>query len=108
MPQLIYFDGTGGSRILAALRCSTLMGTVISFELDVDCIFPDTPNDSELFFTHLSQLTHLRITVGRFNHCIHLLNQLGPQLHSFDVSIVNIPIADADALPTMTSVSKSF
>ncbi|CAF2974481.1 unnamed protein product [Rotaria sp. Silwood2] len=105
IPEFLHFDGTIGGRILSVLRCSPLIHSIISFELDDDCIFPDAPNDDGLFFVHSSQLTHIRVTLCRFDHCVRLLNQLGPQIHSFSVSLVHVRIGDVDIISKMTSIS---
>ncbi|CAF2904111.1 unnamed protein product [Rotaria sp. Silwood2] len=105
VPQLVYFDKTEGSRILSVLRCSPLMRSITSFELDDDCMLPDALKDDGLLFAHSSQLTHIRITLCRFDHCIRLLSQLGVQLYSFSVSIVQIVIGDVDIMSRMVLIS---
>ncbi|CAF5108719.1 unnamed protein product, partial [Rotaria sp. Silwood1] len=65
------------------------MRSMVSFELDDDCILPNIFYDRE-FFPQSIQLTHIRITLCYFEDCICLLKQLGQQLDSFIVSIVYV------------------
>ncbi|CAF4270237.1 unnamed protein product [Rotaria sordida] len=44
IPQFARQDGRIGSRILSTVRCSPLMRSIISFELDDDCILPVVSN----------------------------------------------------------------
>jgi hypothetical protein len=71
----------------------------------LDYVLPDTSNNDGLFFAESSKLTHIRITLCHFEHCVHLLNQLGPQLHSFYVWIANVCPRDVGILSEIISVS---
>ncbi|CAF2390754.1 unnamed protein product [Rotaria sp. Silwood2] len=90
IPQLFRVEGTPRSEILSSFCSSLLMCSIVSFELDDDCILPKIFNVRELFFPHSHQLTHIRITLCYFEHCISLLKQLGSQLYSFSVNIVYV------------------
>ena len=85
------------------------MRSIISFELDDDCILPKLANNDELFFPQSPHLTHIRVTLRFFDECIHLLNQLGSQLHSFTVSLVNPgPRRNSNAISRIASVNICF
>jgi len=88
LPQLSSIDMMDSSLTISDFRCSRFMHSIISFELDEYCILPELVNDDDLFFPQSSRLTHIRITLFYLDDCIHLLNQLGSQLHSFAVSLV--------------------
>jgi hypothetical protein len=92
LPQLFSIEKIDSRRRIPAFLCSRFMRSVISFELDEDCILPTIVNDEDLFFSQSSHLTHIRILLCYFNDCIHLLNQLGAQLHLFDVSFTHTNI----------------
>ncbi|CAF4270243.1 unnamed protein product, partial [Rotaria magnacalcarata] len=66
------------------------MHSIVSLELDDDCILPDIFNEDGLFFRELIHLTHIRITLFRFKHSICLLNQLGSQLCSLAILCPNL------------------
>jgi len=87
LPQLSSIDMMDSSLTISAFRCSRFMRSIISFELDEDCILPRLVNDDDLFFPQSSCLTHIRVTLFYLDDCIYLLNQLGSQLHSFAVSL---------------------
>jgi hypothetical protein len=89
LPQLFSMEEIDSRRGIPTFLCSRFMRSVISFELDEDCILPTLVNDDDLFFPQSSHLTHIRITLRYLNDCIHLLNQLGAQLHSFAVSFTH-------------------
>jgi hypothetical protein len=80
------------------------MRSIVSFELDDICILPDVFNNGELFFPQSIQLTHIRIALTRFDHCVHLVSQLGPQLYSFSVNIVYAHEYDSNLISEIRSV----
>ncbi len=90
IPQFVRLEGTVSDRILSSVRCSLLMRSIVSFELDDDCIFPTIIDANGLFFPQSIQLTHIRITLNEFDDCVYLLNQLGSQLCSFTISLVHV------------------
>ncbi|CAF3726374.1 unnamed protein product [Rotaria sordida] len=57
IPQFARQDGRIGSRILSTVRCSPLMRSIISFELDDDCILPVVSNPASISCPYLKQLT---------------------------------------------------
>ncbi|CAF1467634.1 unnamed protein product [Rotaria sordida] len=81
------------------------MRSIISFELDEDCVLPRLVSDDDLFFPQSPHLTHIRVTLRYFDDCIHLLNQLGSQLYSFTVSLVYSSIRESNMISRMTSIS---
>jgi hypothetical protein len=82
------------------------MRSVQSFELDDRCMLVESLGDDELRFDQVIRLTHIRISFFDFNQCIHLLNQLGSQLHSFTVNIEYISEYDRDLISKIRLVSK--
>jgi len=85
------------------------MRSIISLELDKDCILPRLVSDDDLFFPQSPHLTHICVTLRRFDDCIHLLNQLGSQLQSFAVSLVITRLQrDSNTISRMTSVNICF
>ncbi len=91
---------------LTTLCRSSLMRSVQSFELDDRCMLVESLGDDELRFDQVIRLTHIRISFFDFNQCIHLLNQLGSQLHSFTVNIEYISEYDRDLISKIRLVSK--
>jgi len=88
LPQLFGYENTAPGPTISAFRRSRFMRSILSFELDEDCILPRLDSDGDLFFPQSPHLTHIRITLREFDDCIRLLNQLGSQLQSFAVSFV--------------------
>jgi hypothetical protein len=104
IPQFLRVDESFGGDILSIIS-SSFMRSIVSFELDHDYILTDVLNDDGLFFPQSLKLTHIRITLCRFEHCVRLLNQLGSQLCSFSVSIIYVYIRDSNVLSEMASVN---
>ncbi|CAF1415693.1 unnamed protein product [Rotaria sp. Silwood1] len=90
VPNLIRLTGSSNGKILSSFCSSTLIPSIISFELDDDCVLPHVSNDYYLFFPQSIQLSHIQITLCYVDDCICLLKQLGPQLYSLIVSIVYV------------------
>jgi len=105
IPQFVRLEGSVGDRIISTVRCSTFMRSIVSLELDNDCILPDVMNPDELFFPQSIQLSRIQITLDQFGDCVHLLTQLGSQLRSFAVSIVDVYVQKADTISQISSVS---
>lgn len=84
------------------------MRSVESFELDESCILLEVLEEHELRFDQTLRLTDLRVSFHSFNQCVHLLNQLGSQLHSFKVTFELIYEAEPRISPEITSVSEMF
>jgi hypothetical protein len=80
------------------------MHSVVSFELDDDCVLQNIFTD-ELFFHQSIHLTDIRITLFEFEQCICLLNQLSSQLSSLTVSVMSVRLRDVRFLSEMKSVS---
>ncbi len=72
------------------------MPSIVSFELHDDCILTNIFNDDGLFFPESINLTHIRIILFQFEHCICLLNQFGSQLCSFVVNVMFVSVPDVD------------
>jgi len=108
LPQLFYIETIDSCRRIPAFLCSRFMRSVISFELDEDCMLPKLVNNKDLFFPESSPLTHIRITLRYFNDCVRLLNQLGAQLRSFDVSFTHTNMRQYMKMSRITSVNVCF
>ncbi|CAF3704826.1 unnamed protein product [Rotaria socialis] len=83
-------------------RQNSMTGT--PYTLD-DCILTNIFNDDDLFFPESIHLTHIRITLFKFEHCICLLNQLGSQLCSFAVNVMFVSASDAGIFSKIKSIS---
>jgi hypothetical protein len=90
VPEMIGLNKTICQQILSTLRCSSLMRSVVSFELEDKCVLSSKPNDDKLSFSQSIQLTHIQITLSQFDQCIRLLNQFGSQLQSFSVTLAHL------------------
>lgn len=109
LPQIFSTDVMDWDETISALRCSRFVRSVISFELDQDYILPRLVSDDDLFFPQSPYLTHIRVTLRFLDDCIYLLNQLGAQLHSFAVSLVNPGLRrDGNARSRIASVNICF
>jgi hypothetical protein len=106
VPQYFILPNFSLGETLSALCRSSFMGSVESFEVDDNCILTETFNDDELRFDQVIRLTHLRISLWNFDQCVHLLNQLGSQLHSFTVTIGDVFEEQPNLIPKIRSVSK--
>lgn len=84
------------------------MRSVQSFEIDDNCIVNERLDANQLRFDQVIQLTHLRISFWNFNQCVHLLNQLGCQLHSLTMTLACIYDNEPCRTPKITSVSDRF
>jgi len=91
---------------LTPLCHSSFMRSIQSFEFDDRCMLAGALFDDELRFDQVIRLTHIRISFFNFNQCIHLLNQLGSQLHSFTVNIRYISQYETDLISKIRLVSK--
>lgn len=91
---------------LTKLCHSSFMRSIQSFELDDRCMLARALFDDELRFDQVIRLTHIRISFFTFNQCIHLLKQLGSQLHSFTVNIRYISQYETDLISKIRLVSK--
>jgi hypothetical protein len=84
------------------------MRSIVSFEFDDYCGLLVPPSDNGLFFAQSPHLTHVRVTLRKFDDCIRLLSQLSSQVRSFAVSLLDVlPCQDATR-SQMTSVSNDF
>jgi hypothetical protein len=83
VPEMIGLNKTICQQILSTLRCSSLMRSVVSFELEDKCVLSSKPNDDELCFSQSIQLTHIQITLCQFD-------QFGSQLQSFSVTLIHL------------------
>jgi hypothetical protein len=93
---------------VASLCRSSSMRSIQSFELDENCILTERIGNGQLHFDQASQLTNLQISFWNFNQCIHVLNQLGSQLHSLTVTIAFVSNHDPDMIYSIKSVSEIF
>jgi hypothetical protein len=90
IPQLLDMSGDLFYPLLSFWRHSPIMSSIISFEFDPHCVVDIPAYDKDLFFPQSHHLTHLSITFRRFDECVRLLNEIGAQLHSFDLNISDI------------------
>jgi hypothetical protein len=90
VPQFFRLPSHDLGEELATLFRSSLMRFVQSFELDDNCMLNGTFNDDQLCLPQANRLTHIRISFWNFDQCVHLLIQLGSQLHSFTVTIATL------------------
>lgn len=106
VPQYVLLPNFSiGEKVTSFCR-SSLMHSVQSFELDDNCCLVRRHGDDELCFDQVTRLTHIRISLWHFDRCIHLLNQLGSQLHSFQVNIGQVCQSEPILSSKMRSVSK--
>ncbi|CAF3246221.1 unnamed protein product [Rotaria sp. Silwood2] len=97
IPEFVQsYDCFGGMQVLSDLRCSSLMRSIVSFELEDDYILPYLFNSDGVFFPQSIQLTHIRITLREFDLCVYLLSQLGSQLCSLTISIFCVYVHKVD------------
>jgi len=108
VPQFFLLSNCSFSKEVATLCRSSLMHSVESFELDDNCILSEIVGDDKLHFHQVTRLTYIRISFWNFHQCIHLLNQLGSQLHSFIVTIGDICDYNPYVPSKIGSVSKIF
>ena len=106
VPQYFLLPNFSIGKEIATFCRSSLMRSVQSFELDDNCSLVECLADRELRFDQVPRLTHIRISLWHFHQCIHLLKQLGSQLHSFTVTIGDVPEYDPTSSSQMRSVSK--
>jgi hypothetical protein len=90
MPQFFPLPSYGLGKKIATLYRSSLMHSVQSFEMDENCILLENFYSNGLLFAQTNQLTHIRISFWDFGQCVHLLNEIGSQLHSFTVTITRV------------------
>jgi len=81
------------------------MHSIVSIELDDDCVFAVRPSQEGLFFPQSPHLIHLRVALYRFDDCVRLFNQLGRQLHSLSVKMLFVSQSPNDILSEMTAAS---
>lgn len=81
------------------------MSSITSFEFDSDCAVPIPADYHRFFFPQSNNLTHISITFRRFDDCVRLLNQIGAQLHSFDVNIMHVHLSQGLDLSQISLVS---
>ena len=106
-PQFTQPNESAGE-ILSSFCYSSIMHSIVSLEVDDTCALPSIFNDRMLYFPESNRLTHIRITLYYFDYCVCLLTQIGPQLHSFTVSIVyfdNARYLRIYQIPTVSSIS---
>ncbi|CAF3562076.1 unnamed protein product [Rotaria socialis] len=105
VPKNGWIPMSNAARTLSKFLCSLSVPSIVSFELEDDCILTNIFNDDDLFFPESIHLTHIRITLFKFEHCICLLNQLGSQLCSFVVNVMFVSASDAGIFSKIKSIS---
>jgi hypothetical protein len=81
------------------------MHSIISIELDDDCVFAVRLSQEGLFFPQSPHIIHVRVALYGFDDCVRLFNQLGRQLHSLSVKMLFTCRNEDDILPEITSAS---
>jgi hypothetical protein len=71
VPQLVRLNESA-SEILYTFCFSSIMRSIVSFEIDDTCILPSAFADHASYFLQPNQLTDIRITFQYFNHCVPL------------------------------------
>jgi len=94
--------------LLGWIRSAPLMSSINSFEFDHYTPLIVPVNNENLFFAQSSYLTDVSITLKELPDCVRLLNQLGSQLYSFTVRIVNVCVGNIDITSEIESVSSMF
>jgi hypothetical protein len=57
--NFFWLDDSNGGRILSNFRCSLPIRSILSFELDDECISAVEPNDDEKLFAQTIQPVHI-------------------------------------------------
>jgi hypothetical protein len=91
--------------LLPFYRYSPIMSSINSFDFDPDCVVSIPPYDDEFCFPRSNNLTHISIAFRQFHDCVILLNQIGAQLHSFDVKIMHVRLSEQLDLSQISLVS---
>jgi hypothetical protein len=106
VPQIFTLLNDGLGKKVSVLCRSSPMRSLESFELDDNCMLAERLQDDQLRFDNVIRLTNLRISLWNFDQCVHLLNQMGSQLHSFTVTIEDVFEEQAYLISEIRSVSK--
>lgn len=106
VPEYFPLPACSFGQDLGNLCHSSLMRFVQSFELDSNCFVVKTLRHDELRFGQVIHLTHLQMSFWDFDQCVHLLNQLGLQLHSFEVTIRSVRDNEPRISPEIVSVGE--
>ena len=108
VPEFFLLPKDSFGEQVAKLCRSSLMRSIQSFELDENCIVTERLDDGQLRFDQVYQLIDLRMSLWNFDQCVHLLNQLGSQLHSFTVTIGFVFNHVPGRISRIKSVSENF
>jgi hypothetical protein len=105
IPQVMDIYYEFDDLLLRFYRSSPIMSSINSFEFDPDCVVTIPRSNKELYFPRSHNLTHLSIGFREFHDCVNLLNQIGAQLHSFDVKIMHVCLSEQLDLSQISLVS---
>ncbi|CAF4137121.1 unnamed protein product [Rotaria sordida] len=105
VPQFFYPSDSITNVLLSFFHNSLIMHSIVNFEYDDDCALLVPSIDKGSLFPRSPHLTHVRVTLRKFDDCLRLLNQLGSQLCSFAVSIIHVIKKDEDILSQIKSIS---
>ena len=108
VPQFMDVPDEFRSRVLRILNCSPMMRSIVSLDLDENCVFDMFPMEEGLDFSKYVHLTELRMGLYRFEDFVRLLDQIGKQLQSLFVTIRYISYLDQSSIPDLESVSYSL
>lgn len=84
------------------------MRTIVSLDLDENCVFRTFPMEDGLDFSQYIHPTELRIGLHRFEGFVRLLSQIGKQLKSLFVTLRHVSRTEHSPIPDIQSVSYSL
>lgn len=108
VPEFVDIGDECFNRVVIILNCSPIMRTIVSLDLDENCVFRTFPMEDGLDFSPYVHLTELRIGLHRFEDFLRLLSQIGKQLQSLSVTLGNVSRTEYSPIPDLQSVSYSL
>ncbi|CAF3885979.1 unnamed protein product [Rotaria sp. Silwood1] len=104
VPQFVSMRDKLIDALLLWIRSAPLMSSINSFEFDHYAPLIVPVNNENLFFAQSSYLTDVSITLKELPDCVRLLNQLGSQLYSFTVNIIDACVGNVDITSEIESI----
>lgn len=93
LPQLFDYEDVALGQKISTFHRSSLIRSIISFELDDECILSKLFTSDEIFFPQSPRLTYLRTTLWIFNDVrlfedtfFRILSRVLPYLKSLEVN----------------------
>ena len=108
VPEFVDIDDELFSRVVKIVNCSPLLRTIVSLDLNENCVFRTFPMEDGLDFSQYIHLTELHIGLHRFDDFVRLLNQIEKQLQSLFVTIGHVSRLEHCPTPDIASVSYSL